>query len=176
MFALTLIVHQELGIHPMCENCDIRYKKMASKYKWDSRYIDLAEHISSWSKDPSSKIGAVAIGENGQVLSTGYNGFPRGIEDSEARLYDRETKYSMIVHAEMNVIYNASLSGVSLRGATLYVVGLPICNQCALGIIQSGINRIVIRANDLEKSLKWQDAWNVSKALFKEAGVTITLM
>ncbi len=76
--------------------------------KWDKRYISLAREISKWSKDPSSKIGAVAVGSQGQVLAQGYNGFPRGIKDSKARYIDRPTKYKYIVHAEMNEIYTAS--------------------------------------------------------------------
>ena len=89
--------------------------------KWDIRYLELAKQLSTWSKDPSSKIGAVAIGDKGQVLSCGYNGFPRNIVDSGERLNDREQKYNYIVHAEMNVIYNASYNGVSLDNSTVYV-------------------------------------------------------
>lgn len=148
----------------MCEEC-----------KWHGRYLDLAEHVAGWSKDPSSKIGAVAIGEHGQVLSLGYNGFPRGIEDSDDRLTDREKKYKLIVHAEMNVIYNASLSGVSLKGATLYTSGLPTCSQCALGVIQSGIKRVVVRERDINRSDKWREEWESSQAMFNEAGVKVTI-
>ena len=87
---------------------------MKEKYKWDRRYLDLAAEVSKWSKDPSSKIGAVAVGSKGQVLSQGYNGFPRGIVDGGVRLNEREIKYKYIVHAEMNLIYNATYNGVSL--------------------------------------------------------------
>ena len=104
--------------------------------KWAINYLRLAEHISGWSKDPSTKCGAVAIGNRQQILSVGFNGFPRGVEDSESRLNDRPTKYSLMVHAEMNCIYNATLNGVSLDGADLYVYGLPVCAECAKGIIQ----------------------------------------
>ena len=99
--------------------------------------MELARQISSWSKDPSKKIGAVVIGENGQVLAQGYNGFPRGVKDTEERYNNRETKYNYIVHAEMNAIYNASWNGVSLKDATIYIYGLPCCHECAKGIIQS---------------------------------------
>ena len=85
---------------------------------WDARYLDLAENVSSWSKDPSRKIGAVAVGSKGQILSQGYNGFPRGIDDSIERYNDKETKYRYVVHAEMNVVYNATYNGISLDGAT----------------------------------------------------------
>ena len=75
--------------------------------KWDVRYIELAHKVSEWSKDPSTKIGCVVVGDKGQVLAQGYNGFPRGIEDSEERLDNRETKLKYVVHGEMNAIYNA---------------------------------------------------------------------
>jgi dCMP deaminase len=104
----------------------------------------MAKEISSWSKDPNTQVGAVAVGDKGQILSQGYNGFPRGILDRPDRLNDRETKYKFVVHAEMNVIYNATYSGVSLDGAQLYVYGLPVCNECAKGIIQVGIKEVYI--------------------------------
>ena len=81
---------------------------------WKLRYLDLAKQISTWSKDPSTKVGCVAIGNEGQVLSQGYNGFPRNVLDSDERYLDKETKYNYIVHAEMNCIYHASINGVSL--------------------------------------------------------------
>ena len=137
--------------------------------KWDKRYISLAREISKWSKDPSSKIGAVAVGSQGQVLAQGYNGFPRGIEDSRERYIDRPTKYKYIVHAEQNVIYNATYNGVSLNGSTLYVTGLPTCSDCAKGVIQVGIKRVVMPDEEIPEN--WQESWNLTKQLFTEAGV-----
>ena len=138
--------------------------------KYDHRYLELAKFFSTWSKDPSTQIGAVAIGEKGQVLSQGYNGFPRGIKDTPSRLKDREKKYNLVVHAEMNAIYNAGLNGVSLKGSTLYVYGLPVCNECAKGIIQVGIDKVIAtRPADYNK--KWDDSIKDAKALFKEAEV-----
>jgi dCMP deaminase len=137
--------------------------------KWDVRYLNLAKEVSTWSKDPSSKIGAVAVGSKGQVLSQGYNGFPRGIFDGGARLKDRELKYKYIVHAEQNLIYNATYNGVSLDGATLYVTGLPVCSECAKGVIQVGIKRVVMPEQDIKEN--WKESWNYSKVFFNEAGV-----
>ena len=139
---------------------------------WDEKYLNLAEHISSWSKDPSTKIGAVAIGKHGQILSTGYNGFPRKIDDLEDRLNNRELKYQYTIHAEMNCIYNASLTGISLEGSTLSVTGLPICSACALGVIQAGIKRVVMRySSDIAE--KWFNSAEQSVKMFMEAGVEI---
>lgn len=139
---------------------------------WHIRYLQLAQEISTWSKDPSKQIGAVAVGSKGQILSQGYNGFPRGILDLEERLNDRQIKYKYVVHAEMNVIYNASYSGVSLAESTLYIYGLPVCSECAKGIIQVGISKIVIpKYNDILP--RWKESWELSKELFNEAGVEI---
>ena len=139
--------------------------------KWDIKYLGLAEYISTWSKDPSTKIGAVAIGTKGQVLSQGYNGFPRGIIDSPERLNTREEKYKYVVHAEMNVIFNASLNGVSLYESTMYICGLPCCSDCAKGMIQAGISRVVMKVEDLDGALRWEDSWNRSKNMFNETGI-----
>lgn len=140
-----------------------------SYYTWDKRYLALAEQVSTWSKDPSRQIGAVAIGEKGQVLAQGYNGFPRGIEDTPNRLNNRELKYKYVVHAEMNVVFNATYNGVSLDGATLYVHGLPCCSDCAKGIVQVGIRRVVMPKQEIPDS--WKESWELSKSMFDEAGV-----
>ena len=127
----------------------------------------MAEEVSSWSKDPSTKIGAIAVGSKGQVLSQGYNGFPRGIEDTISHYEDRETKYKYVVHAEMNVIYNATYNGVSLDGSTLYVTGLPVCSDCAKGVIQVGIKRVVMKEQEIP--LKWGESWKVTAGMFDQA-------
>lgn len=137
--------------------------------KWDKRYLSLACEVATWSKDPSSKIGAVAVSDNKQVLATGYNGFPRGIDDLPGRYDNRELKYKYVVHAEQNVIYNATYNGVSLNGATLYVYGLPVCGSCALGIVQVGIKRIVMPKMDYPE--RWMESFNFSASLFNEAKV-----
>lgn len=137
--------------------------------KWDVRYLNLAKQVALWSKDPSTKIGAVAVGGKGELLSTGYNGFPRNIEDSEERYNDRDLKYKMIVHAEMNAIFNATYNGVSLNGSTVYVSGLPCCSSCALGLIQVGVKRVVMDGDPTNP--RWKESWALSESLFNEAGV-----
>ena len=139
---------------------------------WDKKYIRLAREISTWSKDPSTCIGAVAVGEKGQLLAQGYNGFPRGIEDSEHRLNNREEKYKYVVHAEMNCIYNASYNGAKLDGATMYVYGLPVCHECAKAIIQVGIKRVVIPFDHIQDLPdRWRDSTKLTMRMFDEAGV-----
>ena len=138
--------------------------------KWDIRYMELARQISTWSKDPSKKIGAVVIGETGQVLAQGYNGFPRGVKDTEERYNHRETKYNYIVHAEMNAIFNASWNGVSLKGSTIYIYGLPCCHECAKGIIQTGITRVIMCYPEMVPH--WENSTSISSFMFDEANVS----
>lgn len=138
--------------------------------KRKERYFDLAEEFASWSKDPSTKVGAVAIGSHGQILSQGYNGFPRKIRDIPERLDDRETKYKFTVHGEMNCIYNATLSGVSLNQADLFIHGLPACSECAKGIVQVGIKSVYMRYPK-NISDKWKQSFEDTSSMFGEAGV-----
>jgi len=142
--------------------------------KWDKRFMRVAQEISSWSKDPSKQIGAVAVNSDRRILATGYNGFPKGIEDIPARYEDRTIKYDLVVHAEMNCIYNATFSGISLKDSTMYVWGLPVCHDCAKGIIQVGINRIVIGM--LDSPQKWLDSFEKSRRMFDEADIAIDFL
>ena len=143
--------------------------------KWSNRYIHLAKEVSTWSKDPSRKIGAVIVGEHGQILSQGFNGFPRGVLDSEDRYNDRPTKYKYVVHAEMNAIYNATLNGVKCQGGELYVWGLPVCSECAKGIIQVGITHVHIPESVFGVNSIWDESFKFTKSMFEECGVTLTI-
>ena len=137
--------------------------------KWDKRYLKLAAGVANWSKDPSSKIGAIAVGSKGQVLAQGYNGFPRGISDSFDRYANKDVKYKFVVHAEMNCIYNAAENGISLKDSTLYIYGLPVCGDCALGIIQAGVSRVVAISGSTPD--RWKEAIDKTDEIFKEANV-----
>jgi dCMP deaminase len=141
--------------------------------KWTRRYLDIASEVSKWSKDPSIKVGAVAVGDKGQILSQGYNGFPRGVKDTDDRYDNRDEKYKYVVHGEMNAIYNACHSGASLDGATLYVTGLPVCSECAKGIIQVGIKKVVM---EFPKDIpdRWRTSMQITEQMFREAGVMFT--
>jgi dCMP deaminase len=142
--------------------------------KWDGRFMKLAREISTWSKDPSTCIGAVIVNDERRILATGYNGFPRNIEDTEERLNDREQKYPLIVHGEMNALMNALYSGVSVKDSTIYVWGLPVCAECTKNVIQSGIKRVVI-TQPYRAPEKWQKQWyELSKPMYDEANVSIT--
>lgn len=114
---------------------------------WDKRFYELAKHVSSWSKDPSTKVGAVIVNDQKQVISIGYNGFPRNIFDSEARYNDRATKHLFVVHAERNALDNAFTDVI---GCTMYVTHFP-CNECMKSIVQRGIKRVVTPKPDNTK-------------------------
>lgn len=139
-----------------------------NRIKWARRYMDVAEQVATWSKDPNTKVGAVIVGRDGQILSQGYNGFPRGIAD-DARLIDgSESKNDYIIHAEMNAIFNAALSGTSIRGGTL-VVNLCPCHRCALGIIQSGIKTVIVPHKDFTRTPRWEKSMTLGEKLLREA-------
>lgn len=134
--------------------------------KWDLRFIELAKLIGSWSKDPSTKVGAVIVDDNNRIVSVGYNGFPQGIIDDE-RLQDRETKYKMIVHGEINAILFANKS---VANCTLYTIPFEPCPRCAGLIIQSGIKRIVAPKNT---NTRWEEDFKISRRLFSEAKIIV---
>ncbi|MEJ1337857.1 MAG: dCMP deaminase family protein, partial [Candidatus Sedimenticola sp. (ex Thyasira tokunagai)] len=106
--------------------------------KWDTRFLGLAAHISAWSKDPSSQVGAV-ITDHNRIVSLGYNGFAAGVEDRESRLADRNCKLNLTIHAEENAMIFAKRD---LRGCTVFVTHPP-CPRCASKLIQEEIKRIV---------------------------------
>jgi len=133
--------------------------------KWHKRYMALAREVATWSKDPSTQCGAVIVGKEGQVISQGYNGFPRIMRDEDSLYEDRPTKYKRIIHAEMNAIYNAALNGVSPKGATMYVHGLPCCHECAKAIIQCGIERVVMMESS---NVRWGESCSDAQDFFKE--------
>jgi len=136
---------------------------------WDLRFLDLANYISNWSKDPSQKVGAVIVDKNRRVLSVGFNGLPRDVEDSPERLNNKELKLSLVVHAEVNAIL---FSNCNLTGSTLYVSLAP-CSRCAGLIIQSGISKVVCPKPDKNISQRWKDSYELSMAMFKESGIKV---
>ena len=139
--------------------------------KWDQRFLKLAEHISGWSKDPSTKVGCVVVGEDREIRSTGFNGFPRGIADDAARLEDREQKYPLICHAEENAIMHAARIGLSLKGCTAYVTWPP-CTRCARSLIQAGVVEVVY-PEEIEVPERWMADFDMSTSMMGEAGLNI---
>ncbi len=146
----------------------IEYRLMT---KWDSRFLRLATHISEWSKDPSTQVGCVVVGPDREIRSTGFNGLPRGIEDNDERLNDREVKYPLICHAEENAIMHAARIGMSLKGCTAYVTWPP-CTRCARSLIQAGISSVVY-PEDTSIPERWMADFNLSLNMLKEAGINV---
>ena len=134
--------------------------------KWDRRFLELARVVSTWSKDPGLQVGAVIVDHHRKVVSLGYNGFPRDIEDDIT--VDRETKLDLTIHAEMNAILAATQS---LHNCTMYIHPIPPCHRCAVHIIQSGIGRIVSYHLPLEWD-RWQGSIDKSIQYFDEALVS----
>ncbi len=141
--------------------------------KWNYRFLELAELIASWSKDTSTKTGAVVIGPDKEIRATGYNGLVRKVDDNIPERMERPTKYDFFEHAERNAIYNACLTGTSLKGCTIYCTLTP-CTDCARAIIQTGIKEVVTyeykpKSDDPKNT--WRDKLNYSAQMFEEAGV-----
>lgn len=135
--------------------------------KWDLRFLELAATVASWSKDPSTQTGAVITDQQNRVISLGYNGFPRGIDDNY-RLNDRETKYSLVVHAEMNAILN---SPRPVDGGTVYIHPFMPCDRCCVHLVQAGIKRVVSVTPSPDKLERWAESFEKAKAVFKEADI-----
>lgn len=140
--------------------------------KWDKRFMDLAIEISKWSKDPSTKVGAIIVDNHRRIISTGYNGFPSGIDDTDERYYNRELKYGLVIHAELNALLNALRNGVAVKDGILYVYPLPVCQECAKAIIQSGIKEVRLFDGPELGNERWLNSWKKSSAMFIEAGVS----
>ena len=142
---------------------------------WDFRFLELAKHISTWIKDPSTKVGAVIVNDEKMIVGLGYNGFPRGVKDDESRLADRPTKYAYTVHAELNAIL---MAGSKTNGATLYVyptfIPPNVCQECCKAVIQAGIKEIASYDVPMDKELynRWKDSISASQQMCDEAGVT----
>jgi dCMP deaminase len=143
--------------------------------KWDRRFLELAGLVSSWSKDPSTKCGAVVVRPDLSIASVGYNGFPRDTDDADEIYTDRDLKYARVVHAEMNAILSAY---EPVRGYTIYTypAGLgPSCDRCSAHIVQSGIQRVVhFGTNEGGFNDRWKEACERGLQLYKEAGVEVT--
>lgn len=136
--------------------------------KWDRRFLDLAQFISHWSKDPSTKVGAV-LAHGKKILSVGYNGFPERVPDNPEWLEDRSTKYSLVTHAELNAYlnYNAILPS----GTSLYIFPLPPCPDCTRFILASRLSRVVFRLGG--SSSRFLDTLPNVQKLFQLAGVEL---
>lgn len=140
----------------------------APSSKWTTRFLQLASAVASWSKDPTTQVGAVAVDSHKRILETGYNGPPRGVDDLELR-FQRPAKYLWTTHAEANLVASAAAS--RLRGSTVYVTHL-CCAQCAALLVNAGVARIVC---DRGITSMPQEQFEVAVRMLEEAGVELVL-
>jgi len=141
--------------------------------EWGEYFINIAEQVKLKSKDNNTKIGVVIVGKDNEIVSTGYNSFPRGIDDSVEERQEKPEKYFWFEHAERNAIYNAARIGVSTLGTTMYMTCGISCADCARAIINAGISKIVLRSGKGAMSTKWVESAQRSNQMFKEAGIQI---
>jgi dCMP deaminase len=144
--------------------------------KWDMRFLGLARYISSFSKDPSTKVGAVIARPDNTALSWGFNGFPRRCDDDPEIYADRERKYERVVHAEMNAIL---IAPERPKGCALFVwppaLAPGTCGRCAAAIIQAGVTRVVrVHTDSSGFNERWQASYREALEMYTEAGVTVT--
>ena len=146
--------------------------------KWDARFLRLAHEVSKWSKDRSTRVGAVIVRADRTPGPYGYNGFPRYIDDELEKRHTRPIKYDWTEHAERNAIYNAARIGMALGGCIMYVTHLP-CADCARAIIQVGISKVVVD-EDSHSDSGFADRWGqeekITVEMLKEAGVKLALI
>lgn len=137
--------------------------------KWDGRFLALAQHISSWSKDPSTKVGAAIVDGDRRIVSVGYNGFPRGVPDDAVQYEDRPTKYAMIIHAEVNALMFARPKCKD-EHLTLYTWPFIPCSRCASLVVQAGIDRVVAPVLSEGRA---EHRFDLSRSILKSAGVDV---
>jgi len=136
--------------------------------KWHARFLQLTEVIAGWSKDPSRGVGAIIVSPDKQIVATGFNGLPRGFEDTDDRL-QRPNKYDFVVHAELNALIQCARNGVSPIGCSIYSSFSP-CVNCAISIVQAGIRSVVTYEIE-ESDERWLESIEKSVRVFRESGV-----
>jgi len=135
--------------------------------KWHRRFIEMAKQVATWSKDPSTKVGAIIVDDHNRIISSGFNGFAKGVEDCIQLYEDKEYKHQVVLHAETNAIMFAV---GPTEGCTLYV-SFPPCAHCAAQIIQSGITTVVYE--DIPVKAKWNASAEIAKDMYKQVGVRL---
>ena len=145
------------------------------------KYMELAKQIGElFSKDNSTKVGAIVVGEDGSILTTGYNGFVRGSDDSNPLWHERPMKYSVTSHAECNAIYNAARNGVKMIGSSMYISSLCPCNNCSMAIVQSGVKNVYLSewafSSDNPRGQAWINVWPLSKEILDIGEVNVEII
>ncbi len=153
--------------------------KLISDPTWEGYFMDMATLVASKSKDRSTRCGIVIVGEGHTVLATGYNGFPRGVDDYNEYYHKRPEKYAWTEHAERNAIYNAARHGIRLLGSTAYTNVHP-CIECARALVQAGIKEVTVPSNNdplfhnLEQRIDWEESFLKAREILSEGHVVVT--
>lgn len=142
---------------------------------WDVRFLDLAKEIAKWSKDRRKQVGCIIVGPNKEIRTTGYNGFPRNVNDDIEERHSQEEKLFWTCHAEINAIVNAARCAIPLDGCKLFTTAFP-CSACAQAIIQAGIIEIITDHTPKLDHPKWGEHFKRSLIMFKEASIIINLL
>ena len=150
---------------------------MIKSYSWDEYFMTLAYLVSMKSKDPSTRVGAVIVGKDNEIISTGYNGLPRNVKDKIDRYVNKDYKYLSSNHAEENAILHCARNGVSSKNCSIYTPWIP-CSRCAKSIIQAGISEVIydenFPGNDINNQNEvWKQSIEVSNEILLEAKVKI---
>jgi dCMP deaminase len=153
-------------------------KGLSMDHKWNQRWVKLAHEVASWSKD-ATQVGAVIVDQNRNPRGFGYNGIPRGLDDTDVQRHQKPIKNWMFEHAERNVLYACARNGISCDGCILVTTHFPCCD-CTRGIIQSGITHVVVDQACMDPHSyfyqKWSEQITVSKHMLEEAGISVTLV
>jgi dCMP deaminase len=140
---------------------------------WTDYFINIAHAVKLKSKDIKTQIGVVIVGQDNEIVSTGYNSFPRGINDDVPERQERPEKYFFMVHAEINSIINAARMGTSTKGCKMYMTCALPCSDCAKAIINAGIAEIYCKCSDEDMDSRWGEHTKRSLIMFAESGVKI---
>lgn len=143
---------------------------------WKEYFRGIAHSVKLKSKDRNTQIGAVVVSKDNQILATGYNSFPKGMNDDLDERQERPEKYFWFEHAERNAIYSAARNGVKIEGATMYLTCWTPCSDCARAIINSGVKKVYVesiqRPNG-DSAQKWDEHTKRSLVMFEECGVEL---
>jgi len=137
---------------------------------WHEYFLNLTKQVALKSKDESTKIGAIIVGPEKEIRSTGYNGFPRGFNDNDPEKQKRPIKYKYMEHAERNAIYNAARFGAPIKDCTMYCLWPP-CTDCARAIIQAGIVNLITNYTIKDCPKRWHDDLVIARGMLSDCGV-----
>jgi dCMP deaminase len=153
---------------------DLEAKRIRDN-KWNLRFMEMADlHVAQWSKDRSSKVGCVLV-DSREIVTTGYNGFPRGCDDDLPERHERPEKYHWVLHAELNAVINAARQGKCTLGTDAYVNWYP-CDQCSGVLVNAGVKRVFSDEEPDWDDPKWGEGFKRARQILKEGGVEVIFM